>query len=508
MAKPVFTIFFHGTCANDSDPTEAKHQELVHELAGLMNGIPLKDYIVVDGPGAPPPKGHDGNPLPGTYNPFTKDRQPKVAPPGESYSGWAWRGTENWASWATGGKQKGPPLPANNPKSPNYDPKYTPSYEMTDTKIRNINEGKPYEKTGSGMLGVHVRGMLMGEGMDDNIRWAIGVLGDRFLDTNDEFIVNMVGWSRGGVTCIRAANWIKEYFAKRAEVNIFAFDPVPGDVLGDKIADCSTLPDNIKNYVAVLCLDDRRATFRPVDMKMIKVNVAAGSSIALLPLPGTHTSIVYFAANSGRLHPAVEVSRYLAWKFLTLQGSSLKVDGANNPTSWDAAGICERYASMMLNREGYVDLTKGFMQAASDMGQSVGPRIVRDVKINRPDYISRGNADYFINEHHLTCFVRALPGLAQYLGVSPLSQQRLGGNMESELASMPGRLRLSYRLLHQVENGPGEPPPGWRPQQNLLAKPARPQPQALASNLDFRAALLHGEDLLGELIGGATAQTV
>ncbi len=76
---------------------------------------------------------------------------------------------------------------------------------------------------------------VFGGTTQDNVVLCLQFMWEKFYELNGNLdAINMTGWSRGGVTTIMLAHAIKESgilnINPNIEVNIFAFDPVPGGV--------------------------------------------------------------------------------------------------------------------------------------------------------------------------------------------------------------------------------------------------------------------------------------
>lgn len=68
--------------------------------------------------------------------------------------------------------------------------------------------------------------------------------------------VNLLGWSRGGISCHMLANAMSRDAAlKHIPVNIFAIDPVPG--IGNFQENRVKLESNVKEYIAFYARDER-----------------------------------------------------------------------------------------------------------------------------------------------------------------------------------------------------------------------------------------------------------
>ncbi|WP_176515295.1 hypothetical protein [Pseudomonas faucium] len=134
--------------------------------------------------------------------------------------------------------------------------------------------------------------------------------------------VNLIGWSRGGISCHMLANAMAQDQALRhIPVNILAIDPVPGvlNVQKERVA----LAGNVKEYVGFYARDERSRGFA-----CVVPEVAAGTHMSIYPLPGRHATLVGNASPTGEgcgeacKAPGLIV-RHLAEVCLTRWGVSL-----------------------------------------------------------------------------------------------------------------------------------------------------------------------------------------
>lgn len=105
--------------------------------------------------------------------------------------------------------------------------------------------------------------------------------------------VNMVGWSRGGVSCHMLANaMFKDPQLKGIAVNIFAVDPVPGvlNLQPHRIR----LEANVRQYVGFYSRDERSKGFACV---IPEANPQ--TRMHIYPLPGRHATLVGNASADG-----------------------------------------------------------------------------------------------------------------------------------------------------------------------------------------------------------------
>ena len=98
--------------------------------------------------------------------------------------------------------------------------------------------------------------------------------------------VNMVGWSRGGISCHMLANAMaNDAELKHISVNIFAIDPVPGllNFQDNRVK----LAANVKEYVAFYARDERSKGFACVIPQ-----TASSTRTCVYPMPGRHATLV------------------------------------------------------------------------------------------------------------------------------------------------------------------------------------------------------------------------
>ncbi|MGF6111861.1 hypothetical protein [Pseudomonas frederiksbergensis] len=111
--------------------------------------------------------------------------------------------------------------------------------------------------------------------------------------------INLVGWSRGGISCHMMANALYDDIQLRdIPVNIFAIDPVPGisNFQDDKVK----LNKNVKEYVAFYARDERSKGFCCVIPE-----TSALTKTHIYPMPGRHGTLVGNASADGVSGPKV-----------------------------------------------------------------------------------------------------------------------------------------------------------------------------------------------------------
>jgi|SRR5208283_3594491 len=237
-------------------------------------------------------------------------------------------------------------------------------------------------------------GTMTGAGWDDNVIHAVATIAE--LDPAPTAI-NMLGWSRGAVTCTKMAFRLREIFPQ-IPVNIFAVDPVAG--IGNKgDEDASTIRGNVKNYLAVLSMHETRGFFKPQDIKRVTFT-NRGTNAIYLPFPGNHGGQVNLDKSVKKnLGESPQLVWYLAMTFLQHFGTAF-----TSPPSpvYDGREQCNLYAKMTLKMSAYKKSSPGPTQAL------LGGRKTRDFLNNKVDQYVKFS-DFFINEHHRRIFKRTFP---------------------------------------------------------------------------------------------------
>jgi hypothetical protein len=151
---------------------------------------------------------------------------------------------------------------------------------------------------------VRLMGLAKGLGWEHNVVTVSTVLAKL---TPKPKTINMVGWSRGAITCTMLAYVLKDSpDFKDVKINIFAIDPVPGPGNWDDPGKV-TVSDNVQNYTAVLMEDEKRKAFTPVLVEKLEDD-EAGIKRKSYYMPGGHSTPVKFKDSEGRSSPSSPTS--------------------------------------------------------------------------------------------------------------------------------------------------------------------------------------------------------
>jgi hypothetical protein len=285
---------------------------------------------------------------------------------------------------------------------PGSSPKTAPIPGQFNPFTRNKESKKTFGKTEMGNTHENwkVTGILSGAGWDDNVIHAIAVISE--LDPLPGTI-NMLGWSRGAVTCTKLAFKLREIYPQ-IDVNIFAVDPVAG--IGNKgDEDASIIRGNVCNYLAVLSMHETRGFFKPQDIKRVTFTNTRTNAL-FLPFPGNHSGQVNLDKCCRKdIGEAAQVVWFLAMKFLEFFGTQFTSEPS---PCYDNKELCNLYAKMQIKMPSYKKSSPGLLNGV------MGGRKTRDYLKNRvQEYVKHSN--FFINEHHRRVFKRAFPAMYNWV---------------------------------------------------------------------------------------------
>ncbi len=135
-----------------------------------------------------------------------------------------------------------------------------------------------------------VPGMELCRGWETNIGDAVDFLRDEALPELDgNIILNLVGFSRGGITTMRFANRVAaiDSLSSRIEkINILAFDPVAGDTTLSPSE--FVLTSKVAQYVGIYATDERTAMFSPT----LPDFESGDTEVWMFRVPGAHETMV------------------------------------------------------------------------------------------------------------------------------------------------------------------------------------------------------------------------
>jgi hypothetical protein len=160
------------------------------------------------------------------------------------------------------------------------------SKPMTRKNFFNVLSAKPAKIP---VVGV---GTSLGVGWEGNVAAAINDLrANANVQTNER--INLIGHSRGAVTCNMVAHAIKKNFPQ-FRVRIFAIDPVPGGErdFASNIGDFETIPSNVYEYVQILMENHDAPLFGVLGPNRLKFEAPGRTSYRTLAMPGKHGSCV------------------------------------------------------------------------------------------------------------------------------------------------------------------------------------------------------------------------
>lgn len=205
--------------------------------------------------------------------------------------------------------------------------------------------------------------------------------------------LNLIGWSRGGVTCFELANaLLKVPSLANIKVNIFALDPVPGGM--NAFNNYKTLGPNVKQIVCVFAQDERSLFF-----KARMPNLHKSTKFYTTLMPGRHGTLVGASRTSGGskgehllLGPGF-VTRDFAEKILSSWGTRFKQSATLNLSKEQ---ILELYKKMDGNKSLYKKMHSKVYTAKNLVVTTTSNRIA--AHSNFPGL--KKEFDAAVNRHH------------------------------------------------------------------------------------------------------------
>ncbi|WP_414573172.1 hypothetical protein [Nostoc sp. CCY 9925] len=245
-------------------------------------------------------------------------------------------------------------------------------------------------------------------------------------------VVNLIGWSRGAVSCHMLANKMFQDTALRGiRVNIFAVDPVPGlgrYVLPPSGYDFKLIPSNVYNYVAIYARDEYSIGFTPI---VPDFSAQMRNKPIILPLPGRHATLVANAAIDGgegtqdqELLAPGRLVRHLAEEYLTAWGTALK-----NRLNLSLREVDGFYESIVRNNGRYIAMRSSTYTAQQIQGNerkvAKGSDLlskyfsdIRGAEYLHPEGLAPVNG--YLSWHHKQIRMQVTPPIAQQQSVDRL----------------------------------------------------------------------------------------
>lgn len=272
----------------------------------------------------------------------------------------------------------------------------------------------PAKPTSSWFFG-GTRHATSGDGVQQNVQNFLTLL--KFLKASQRVpdVINMVGWSRGGVTCIRQASelWRDGTLGLSSiPIHIFAIDPVAG-ASADLERQGSILYPNVHTFIACLAQGERRSTFAPKSPTSLRVASPSQTHTAFLHFPGVHADVAKLSGEPGIL------TFDLCARFLRHNGTLVP---AHSGFLSAPARLLQAYFNLTLRAKRIGTRVLTGSKATSHTGwtdrntstadrvMSLGlfePRHLHDDQVSDPDL--------FVNVHHEALFERHYPELHEFL---------------------------------------------------------------------------------------------
>jgi len=298
---------------------------------------------------------------------------------------------------------------------------------------RLVAESQPfrvYGVVGRVLTGVDPSTALMGSarlygdtaglGMKLNVQRTLGLIRQRKPPA-----INMVGWSRGAITCLMIANELQADPALAATpLNAFLFDPVPGPKWGNPWnwlrENCVSVPPNIKDCAVIFMEDANTLSQRLLMAPLVDVfypdpDGNLPTQFFKYPLPGPHCAAV---EDTREFRQSRIIGQHLCHTFLMEHDTDLK----DPQILRSPADVCNHYAALEV-----------YLRTLAERGG------VRFKEIENPVR----DSGYFVNRHNLDQFQKAFPNFF------PLRADQL----QAQLAFIKAKAPMVYELFKTVKIG-------------------------------------------------------
>ncbi len=261
---------------------------------------------------------------------------------------------------------------------------------------------------GPGSTGLFVTrgpGLAAGVGVDANVNRSVEEIKRR--NTVNSMVLNMVGWSRGAVTCFKIANALdKDNSTQNITVNIYGIDPVPGGTfINDHMWRDIDVTPNIGMCSAIFAQHDRRNLFSPY------YPAVRGPFTDIDIMPGNHSDLVM---DKGKNREAHQLVKHLAKQFLISRGTVF-----SNKTLLSDIEILNKYAAIIENFDDYAkgkrkfrNRFKGKRKIKNDKGDSLGTML----PVKPPFFINGHHREVF--QRHFSCLANAIDTKSRNPGYS------------------------------------------------------------------------------------------
>ncbi|MDN3611323.1 hypothetical protein ACFFUP_18185 [Vibrio ostreicida] len=320
----IVTIFFSGTGATSENHVNKNYAfgELIAVLAKNAVGQEMIDYIQVDGVGS------------GNHSEWRKHAKDDVY--GKQFGKLGGRGIDSNMNHVLN-SLKG---------VPQDDGDYL---SRAKSLLRDIKPQKKESFWHFGVSSAYKKYQMECKALAGDLKYAMSMQRANMRaerKSNPISQVNMIGWSRGGVSCFELANRMQDDPAlSHIPVNIFACDPVPGGMNAFK--NYKALGPNVQQVVCLFAEDERSMAFKARMPRLHK-----STKYYTTMMPGRHGTLVGCSTTSGNkkgdhliLGPG-RITRDFAEKVLVGWGSRIKPSTMLNLSKSE---ILEQYAQVKKN---------------------------------------------------------------------------------------------------------------------------------------------------------------
>ncbi len=282
---------------------------------------------------------------------------------------------------------------------------------------------------GPGLAGFEVEGHTQTE-FDNIIKWLNGI--EELGVTN----LNLTGFSRGAVTCIRIANRLNAHRnsleakpdkspeenallskLKKLDINLFLVDPVAG-YMAKSDPEASVIPGNVTRCISILQLHEMRRDFKAQTLGYLHVEDPSKTDFTELPMYGNHSDST--KEKNAKMDSAPHILWGMLYPYLSAHGTEFNngvvpdmAEYKAKGTPWDKNITPKNLLNEFGRHHAQEDAYEAYGRRRNPVDSLPTLRTPRKINQHLECYVR--DSDFFINKFERELFKISYPKTFNYL---------------------------------------------------------------------------------------------